>query len=132
MAEIYVVKECLTDAMIDAGAELTQRLINGGEPLEAAFWRWDPDLSDDWKLVFSTTYPTYRQLFENIHPVRDQMDEKARELVRFCVTQESPDSEIVRALKERYPTGPNITRKRIKGMVWGKTASHDALLYLAK
>ena len=134
MAENFVVKECLTDAMIEAGARMTQELIDKGEPLVAAFWLWDPDQNDDWRLVFSATYPTYRPLFQKIRLVRDEMDEKTKELLMFAVTQESPDSELVRALRETYPTGANVPRKRIKGMVWGKSASkyvHDALLYLA-
>ena len=53
MAENAVVKEQLTDAMIEAGAELTSKLDEIGLSVTAAFWLLIPDLNE-WRLLFAS------------------------------------------------------------------------------
>ena len=134
MAENYVVKEPLTDAMIDAGAELTQKLVDLGLPLYAAFWLWDPDISDDWHLFFSAPHRELyegRGLYPKIRPALDGMDEKAKEIVDLALRQMDDHSALVRALRAKYPTGGAVKRIRLrKTMLPGKFVP-DGLLYLA-
>jgi len=53
MAENTVVKEQLTDGMIEAGAELTRKLDELGLPLTAAYWYFMPE-TNEWRLLFAS------------------------------------------------------------------------------
>jgi hypothetical protein len=53
VAEGTVVKEQLTGAMIDAGAELTKKLDESGLPVTAALWLFVSDLNE-WRLLFAS------------------------------------------------------------------------------
>lgn len=53
MAEDVVVKEGLSDAMIQAGAELTRKLDDMEWPVVASLWFYSSD-SNQWRLLFAS------------------------------------------------------------------------------
>jgi hypothetical protein len=132
MAENYVVKEYLTDVMIDAGAELTQRLLDSGFPISAAFWLWDPEVDDDWRLIFSSPESSMYENWDRIFAARDRMDPKTSALLKGVINQMMPDSELVRAIRTTYPTGDGLVQRRLKRRATNNGQYiHDALLYRA-
>ncbi len=54
MAENTVVKEQLTEEMIEAGAQLTDKLVAMGLPIAAAMWFFRPDINE-WRLLFASS-----------------------------------------------------------------------------
>lgn len=79
MAENAVVKEQLTGAMIDAGAELTTKLDEIGLPVTAAFWLFVPEVNE-WRLMVaspevSTKGP--RDVYEKIRQAIGQLGARA-------------------------------------------------------
>ena len=132
MAENYVVKEPLTDAMIEAGAEVTKKLMDMGIPITAALWLWDPETSDDWRLVFSSPDVDSRgfEVYRQIQQALKELGAKAAAAPFFEITLSSPNSELVRGLKLEFKTtGPDIQRIRLKRGVAHNHYIHDALIY---
>ncbi len=59
MAENTVVKDQLTNAMVEAGAELTKKLDEMGVATTAALWLFEPEVNE-WRLVFASPEVTTR------------------------------------------------------------------------
>ncbi len=133
MAEDYLVKEPLTDTMVEIGAAVAQKLLDSGFPLRAAFWLWDPDVRDDWRLVIAAPDEALHgpDRYTPIYAAVDSVGEKAKEILNMALLPMESESKWVAAIITEYPTGSHIVRKRVRKHVLGGKFIHDALLYWA-
>ena len=79
MAEDTLVKEQLTDAMVEAGAELTLRLDETGLAPTAALWLFVPDMNE-WRLLFASPDVSKhgpRKVYEQVRLASGQLGERA-------------------------------------------------------
>ncbi len=134
MFENYVVKEHLTDRMIEAGDEVTRRLVESGGPVDAVFWWWDPEFHDDWQFVVSASSHVLHapgDSYDWIFSAIDALDEKAKAEVINVFLPMGSERELVRAIRSAYPTGGKIVRMRLKKHFPNGKFIPDALLYWA-
>lgn len=133
MAENAVVKEQLTEAMVEAGAALTSKLDELGPPVAAAFWLLMPDLNE-WRLIFasqdvSTKGP--RVVYEQIQRAVEELGPKAAAVPLSMIGVLDANAELVRLLKMAVRTGPGIARIRFSKNVINGHFIDDALIYRA-
>lgn len=133
MAENAVVKEQLTSAMIDAGAELIQKLDDMGLAVTSAFWLFDPELNE-WRLLFASPEVGSkgpRDVYEKIRLAIEQLGEKAAAVQFSLVGLLEPSADLVRLLKEAVPRGRGVNRIRFSKNVIDGHFIDDALIYRA-
>lgn len=127
-----MVKEQLTGAMIDAGAELTAKLDEMGLRVTAAFWLFVPEVNE-WRLQFaspdvSTRGP--REVYEKIRLAIEQLGGKAAVPLSIVGVLDAND-DLVRLLKVAIRTGPELGRIRFSRNVINGHFIDDALIYRA-
>ena len=133
MAENTVVKEQLTDAMIDAGAELTKKLDEIGLSPTAALWLFDPEIGE-WRLLFASPEVATkgrRSVYSRIREALDQLKEKAAAAPFSVISLLEPTAELVRLLRMAIHTGPVVGRVRFSKNVIHGHYIEDALIYRA-
>ncbi len=131
MAEDIVLKEQLTEAMIEAGAQLTHELDEAGVPISAALWLFKPEINE-WQLVFASpdvatqgSVKVYRRVFSVI----GQLGEKAPAVPPVMIRLLEPNAEIFRLLRLVAQTGPGIGRIRMSRNAINGHFIDDALIY---
>ncbi|MCW5965162.1 MAG: hypothetical protein KIT83_14085 [Bryobacterales bacterium] len=132
MAEYAVVKEQLTNEMIEAGASLTMKLDELELPIAAAFWLFLPDLNE-WRLMFASTAVSEagpRSVYEMIRKALDQLGVEAT-LPLSLIGLLDADADLPRLLKAAMQTGPGVSRIRFSRNVVGGHFIDDALIYRA-
>lgn len=127
-----MVKEQLTGAMIDAGAELTAKLDEMGLRVTAAFWLFVPDVNE-WRLQFaspdvSTKGP--RGVYEKVRLAINQLGGKADVPLSIISVLDAND-DLVQLLKLAIRTGPELGRIRFSRNVINGHFIDDALIYRA-
>jgi hypothetical protein len=133
VAEIAVVKEQLTDAMVEAGAALTHKLDQSGIPIVAAFWLFVPDINE-WRLLFaSPDVATLGPLtvYKRIWVALADLGEKAAAAPFSVISLLDPNAELVLRLKTAIHTGAGIERIRLSKNVADGHYIEDALIYRA-
>lgn len=133
MAENTVVKEQLTDAMIEAGAKLTSKLDEMGVPVTAALWLFVPDLNE-WRLVFASPDVSSkgpRMFYEKIKSGVDQLGAEGSAVPLSIIGVLDVDADLVRLLKGAVRTGPGVSRVRFSKDVINGHFIDDALIYRA-
>ncbi|MGE3275425.1 MAG: hypothetical protein AB7O67_09955 [Vicinamibacterales bacterium] len=126
-------KEQLTPAMVDAGADLTAMLDELGVPVTSALWLFVPDLNE-WRLLFaspdvSTKGP--RDVYEKIRLAIDRLGPGGVSVPLSVVGLLDPDADLVRLLKAAIKTGPGVSRIRFSKNVINGHFIDDALIYRA-
>jgi len=133
MVEGALVKEHLTDAMIEAGAALTEELERLGLSVSTAFWFYVPELNE-WRLLFATSEATNEgplSVYGKIRSALGRLGTMAREVPLSVVRVLEPEEELVRVLNEALSTGPGIHRIRFSKNVLDGHFIDDALVYRA-
>ncbi len=134
MAEGTVVKEQLTGSMIDAGAELTQKLDESGLPVTAALWLFVPELNE-WRLLFASPEVSTkgsRDVYEKIQSAIGQLGASAATVPLSVVGLLDVEADLVRLLKVAIrTTGPGLSRIRFSKNVINGHFIDDALIYRA-
>ena len=132
MAENMVVKEPLTADMIDAGEELIRKLDDLRVPTTAALWLFDPEVNDDWRLLFASPdvgekgpLAVYRQ----IQLALEQVGDKAAAIPFVAIGLLDADAELVRRLRTAVRTGDDISRIRFRKRIADGHYIEDALIY---
>lgn len=135
MAENTVVKEQLTDAMIEAGAALTRKLDGAGIGITAAFWLFDPDLNE-WRLLFASPDVSSkgpRDVYAKIRRAIDELGEQASAVPLSVIKLLDSEADLVRLIRTAVGTGPGPVISRIrfsKNVIAGRFID-DALIYRA-
>ena len=134
MVENSVVKEQLTDAMVDAGGELTAKLDELGLSVTAAFWIFMPELNE-WRLFFASPEVASqgsRSLYGRIREAIEQIKEgaTAASLSLANISLVDADADIIRLLKLVLRTGPGVVNRiRFTKNVIDGHFIDDALIY---
>lgn len=131
MVENTVVKEQLTDAMVDAGAELTKKLEETGLPLSAALWNFDPE-ANKWRMVFASPDVATRgplAVYTKIQQAVIDLKEKASAAPFSAIRLLDGDAELVKVLRQGVQTGPGLSRIRLSRSAIRGRYIDDALIY---
>jgi hypothetical protein len=131
VVENTVVKEQLTDAMIDAGAALVQQLDTMGVPTTAALWLFISELNE-WRLfVASPEVATIgpRAVYAKVQQALNQLGDKALTAPLSVVRLLDADDELVRTLRFAVRTGPGLSRLRFTKSAINGHYIEDALIY---
>jgi len=131
MAENTVVKDQLTSAMVEAGAELASKLDEMGVATTAALWLFEPELNE-WRLVFASTEVATRgprEIYEKIRLAISQLKEKATAVPLSAVVLMDADADLIRLLRVALKTDGGINRIRFSKNVINGHFIDDALIY---
>ena len=130
MAENAVVKEQLTQEMIEAGAQLTAKLEEMGLPVAVAMWFFLPDINE-WRLLFaspvlSTAGP--RDVYRKVEEARRALGDKAAAAPLSVISLLDENHELVRLLPIALQTGVGSRLRFSKNVISGHFIE-DALIY---
>ena len=131
MAENTVVKDQLTDAMVEAGAELTRKLDEAGLLTNAALWLFVPEINE-WRLLFASPEVSVqgsRKVYEQIRVALEQLGDKASAAPLSAIGLLDQNADLVKVLKIAIRTGPGIGRVRFSKNVINGHFIEDALIY---
>lgn len=131
MVENTVVKEQLTDTMVDVGAELTKKLDEIGLPITAALWLFVPELNE-WRLLFASPEVDRkgsRAVYDKIRQAIDQLEGKAGAVPLSSIGLIDADADLLRLLKVAVRAGPDVNRIRFSKNVVNGHFIDDALIY---
>lgn len=133
MAEntVVVLKEQLTEEMIEVGAELTGKLDEMGLPISAAFWFFLPE-SNQWRLffaspLFATSGP--RKFYEKIEEARQELGEKAKRVPLSAIGVSSANNQLVELFRIALGVRQGISRIRFSENAVNGHIIDDALIY---
>lgn len=133
MAEEVVVKEYLSDSMIDAGRRMLDLLDQAQLPFDGLLWFYFPE-KNRWKLLVVSSLVRQhgpRIVYERIQNVLAQPGAPALELFDF--TARDPNEPPASLLRKIIPTPPGyISEKRIKGRGIDGQYLDDAYIYRLK
>jgi hypothetical protein len=131
MAENTVVKEQLTDEMIDAGAALTQKLDDLGVNVPVAMWFFLTDINE-WRLLFASPQISAegpKVVYEKIEQARHSLGPKADLLPLSAIGLMDTNHQLVKLLRHALRTGPGVSRVRFSKNVINGQFIDDALIY---
>jgi hypothetical protein len=131
MAENTVVKDQLTSAMVEAGAELASKLDEMGVATTAALWLFEPELNE-WRLVFASSEVATRgprEIYEKIRLAIGQLKEKATAVPLSAVVLMDANADLIRLLRVALKTDGGINRIRFSKNVINGHFIDDALIY---
>ena len=131
MAENTVVKDQLTEAMIDAGAEVTRKLDETGLRSSAALWLFLPE-NNEWRLFIALPEVSSqgpRRIYENVRVILEDLGDKASAAPLSVIGLIDPDDELIRLLRIAIRTGPEINRIRFSKNAINGHFIEDALIY---
>ncbi|MDP9194286.1 MAG: hypothetical protein M3P06_21530 [Acidobacteriota bacterium] len=128
MVEEILVKEALTERMIDAGAELTTSLDRAQWPVVASFWLFEPE-NNQWQLDLASPrvleegpLAAYRQIHEVLRTTSSPLP---LESIAFV----TPGDALVQAFRSVYRTNRDLEgRRAFRGAINGRFID-DAYLY---
>jgi hypothetical protein len=131
MAENTVVKEQLSEEMIEAGARLTTKLDEMGLPMTAAMWFFEPEINE-WRLLIaspklSSTGP--RDVYEAIQKARHALGQEAAAVPMSVIGLIDANHELVQLLRTAMHTGGGVARVRFSRNVINGHFIEDALIY---
>jgi len=131
VAENAVVKDQLTDAMVEAGAQLTGKLDESGTPIIAALWLFMPEVNE-WRLLFASPDVSAqgpRKVYERIRLALQDLGDKAAAAPLSAIGLLDPKDELVQLLKIAIRTGSGVGRTRFSKNVINGHFIDDALIY---
>ncbi len=126
-----VVKEQLTDAMIEVGELLTKKLDDIGFPIRIALWLYLPD-RNQWRLYFESpdipiTGP--RMVFEQIEKARNLLGEQGEIVPLSMISLLNQREELFQLLLSAVRTNKTMSRIRFSRNVINGHYIDDALIY---
>ena len=131
MAENTVVKEQLTEDMIEVGARLTEKLDEMGLPVAAAMWLFTAEINE-WRLLFaSPELPTGgpQAVYRKIAEARQALADKAAAAPMSVIGLLDPNDQLVQLLRTALKTSGAVSRIRFsKNSIKGHFIE-DALIY---
>jgi hypothetical protein len=131
MAENTVVKEQLTDEMIEAGAALTQKLDDLGVQIPVAMWFFEPEINE-WRLLFASPQVSAegpQVVYRKIHEARQALGPEAERLPFSAIGLLATNHRLVQLLRSALRTGPGVSRVRFSKNVINGQFIDDALIY---
>jgi hypothetical protein len=131
MAENIVVKDQLTNEMIEAGADLTRKLDELGVPIDAALWFFSPEINE-WRLLFASPELDVkgpREVYRKVHAAIEDLGEQSSTIPLSLISLLGPTADLLQLLRAAVHTGPGIHRIRFtRNMINGRFIE-DAFVY---
>lgn len=112
MAENILVKEALTNEMIEAGAELIANLDRQGWPPAWGFWMFDAE-RNDWRLILRPPAAASDNDMESYLRISNTLRATTTPLSLENVSVR-PDPRLLEALASGLPPGWEIRERRLK------------------
>lgn len=132
MAENAVVmKEQLTDDMVETGDELLRKLDESGLPIQAAFWMFMPEINE-WRLLIASPEVSAKgplSVYERIRVALEQMGEKALAAPLSMIGLLDADAELVRLFRSFQKVRQGVGRLRLSKNAINGHFIDDALIY---
>jgi hypothetical protein len=139
MAEETLVKEALTEQMIEAGDSVTRVLDKSGWPVVASFWSFDPEFNR-WRLLLASPEVDSRGPLDGYRRVDEALQRfyaalhiaatvVAPQLSLDDVSVISPNDKRVQVLANAFPPPNNLTPRRVHRTVIGGYYFDDVYFY---
>jgi hypothetical protein len=131
MAENTVVKEQLTEQMIESGELLTKKLVEMGVPIAVAMWLFLPEINE-WRLIFasdalSTAGP--REVYQKILSARVALGKHTAALSFSAIGLLDMNDQLVRSIHDSLKIAPGQPYIRLSKTVLNGSFIDDALIY---
>jgi hypothetical protein len=131
MAEETVVKEILTQEMIQAGAALTHRLDEAHLDVRAALWWYIPD-KNLWRFVVAS--PAVRQdgpkkVYQQIHTILSKMSDKTWKIPLHDISVVEDSDPLIASLRTSMGTKNGILGRRFSRDTINGHFIEDAYIY---
>lgn len=131
MAKELLVTETLSKEMIEAGADLTQRLDSVRIKVRAAFWFFLPE-QKTWRLVFAL--PEVRTMgpkaaYKKVQSVLNKIPKDQLKIALRDITVTEPSDPLIKLLSVMNSTGPGISDIRFSKNVINGQLIDDAYIY---
>ncbi len=131
MAEDTVVKEQLTEAMIEGGSLLTEKLDEMGLPVAAAMWLFVSEINE-WRLLFaSPELPTGgpQAVYRRIAEARQALEDKAAATPMSVIGLLNPNDQLVQLFQAAFQGSAGVSRVRFSENSIDGHFIEDALIY---
>ncbi|MCH8061110.1 MAG: hypothetical protein IH861_01245 [Chloroflexi bacterium] len=131
MTEEIVVKESLTNEMMEAGAELIRRLDAAGFELNAGFWLYMEE-PNSWRLILASPYVTKegpKKAYHKIQSVMSKKPEDRKVLSLAHISAVEPNKPIVALLRKAVKTGNGISGVRFSRNAVNGQYIEDSYIY---
>ena len=131
MAEETVVKEALTQEMIQIGAELTRRLDEAHLEVRASLWLYMPD-KNLWRLIVAS--PAVRQdgpkkVYQQIQTILSKMSDRTWTLPLHDISVVDDGDPLIASLRTSMGTKDGIARRRFSRDTVNGHFIEDAYIY---
>lgn len=128
-----MVKEQLTDAMIDAGAMVMRKLDDLGLDVRSALWMYDVEI-EEWRLLFAapeveTEGP--QSVYKTIGRAVDELGADAEDAPFSVIQVLDVNADLYQRLKGAVRFDPERKGKRLRKTVVNGKYIDDALVYRA-
>jgi len=131
MAEEVVVKEILTQGMIETGAELTRLLDQAPLVVSASLWLYIPE-SNIWRLIIaSPEVRTYgpKKVYQKIQPILSQIFEEELSIGLKDISVVENNNPLIALLRMAIRTGDGISGIRFSRNTINGHFIEDAYIY---
>ena len=131
MAENTVVKEYLTEEMIEAGEALTAKLDEMGLPVAAALWFFRVE-DNEWRLLFASAEVSSvgpRSVYKKIQEARQALGPKVEASPFSAIGLLDANDPLVQLLRIALRTEGGVSRIRFSKNVINGHFIEDALIY---
>ncbi len=131
MAQDSVVKELLTDGMIQAGAELTKNLDEGRWPVHASLWVFISE-GNQWKLLLASPRVQLdgpRKSYETVQSALAETPAAGGTIMLSDITVTGSEDPLLELLRVAITTAPTLSGIRFTGNVINGRFIDDAYIY---
>ena len=131
MAENTVLKEPLTDGMIEAGAQLIRKLDELRVEVTAALWLLDTEINE-WRLLLASPLVSREGrvvMYQMIDRAIAQLDEHASAALFSAISLARENADLIKRLSATVRTGSDIDRIQFSKNVADGHFIEDALIY---
>ena len=131
MADEMVVKESLTNEMIEAGAELISRLDAAGFELNAGLWLYMEE-PNSWRLILASPVVTRdgpNKAYKKIQSVLSKNSEDRNVIALANISAVEPDKPIIALLRKAVKIGNGISGVRFSRNAVNGQNIEDSYIY---
>ncbi len=126
-----MVKELLTDRMIQAGAELTKKLDERRWPVHASLWQFISE-GNQWKLLLASPRVNLdgpKKSYETVQSTLAETSAAEGIIMLSDIAVTEPENPLLGLLRVAITTGPTVSGIRFTGNVINGHFIEDAYIY---